>query len=130
MRLSSGNYIDAMALIAKDAWAAAGGYAGSLLGWEDYDFWCTLAERGIWGQHAGEVLAEYRVHASSMCQMVTDVPNNKRELLRVISGRHPWLTVAEVQATGERNRRLEGTSPPNRTKKGRKKPQSKGKVSL
>jgi glycosyltransferase involved in cell wall biosynthesis len=109
MRLSGGNYIDAMALIAKEAWAAAGGYGRSLLGWEDYDFWCTLAERGIWGEPTGEILAEYRVHASSMCQTVTEVPGNKREVLRTISSRHPWLTVAEVQATGERNRLLDET---------------------
>ena len=117
MRLSGGNYIDAMALIAKDAWAAAGGYARVTLGWEDYDFWCTLAERGVWGQPADQILAEYRVHEASMCQTVTDLPDNKRELLRLISNRHSWLTVAEVQAAGERNRRLEKTDvqPPGKS---------------
>ena len=41
-RFIGGNYVDAMALIAKSAWSAAGGYQEMRLGWEDYDFWCTL----------------------------------------------------------------------------------------
>jgi hypothetical protein len=35
-RFAGGNYIDAMALIAKSAWSAVGGYAEMRSGWEDY----------------------------------------------------------------------------------------------
>src|SRR5262249_11447427 len=39
--LVHGNYIDAMALIRKDAWARVGGYV-SMKGWEDYHLWCCF----------------------------------------------------------------------------------------
>ena len=29
----------------RSAWAAVGGYDHIQFGWEDYDFWCKLAER-------------------------------------------------------------------------------------
>ena len=50
--------IDAMALIAKWAWAAVGGYAHIPYGWEDYDFWCRCVEHGLWGQQIPEILAD------------------------------------------------------------------------
>jgi glycosyltransferase involved in cell wall biosynthesis len=92
-RLVTGNYIDAMALVAKWAWAAAGGYDHVRFGWEDYDFWCRLAELGLWGEHAPEVLAEYRVHRSSMLASSTDKHGNKRQLIADMHRRHPWLRI-------------------------------------
>ena len=66
-RLIFGNYIDAMALISKAAWVAAGGYNRGQGGWEDFAFWCRLVERGLRGERVpGGPLAEYRVHASSI----------------------------------------------------------------
>jgi GT2 family glycosyltransferase len=93
-RLVTGNYIDAMALIAKWAWAAAGGYDHVRFGWEDYDFWCRLAELGLWGEHVPEVLAEYRVHRGSMLASSTDQHGNKRQLIADMHRRHPWLRIA------------------------------------
>ncbi len=96
-RLVTGNYIDAMALIAKWAWAAAGGYDHVRFGWEDYDFWCRLAELGLWGEHVPEVLAEYRVHKTSMLASSTDKHGNKRELIADMHRRHPWLRIASPE---------------------------------
>jgi len=93
-RLVGGNYIDAMALVAKSAWSAAGGYAQGLFGWEDYDFWCSLAEIGLSGAGAGGLpLADYRVHAGSMLHQVTETPEVKHRVIQRIEQRHPWLSV-------------------------------------
>jgi glycosyltransferase involved in cell wall biosynthesis/SAM-dependent methyltransferase len=94
-RLAGGNYIDAMALIAKSTWSAAGGYAEMRSGWEDYDFWCAVAEAGLHGYAmGGEPLADYRVHDHSMLAKVTDTPDVKHGVIAAIERRHPWVTVA------------------------------------
>ncbi|MGI3778225.1 MAG: glycosyltransferase, partial [Janthinobacterium lividum] len=93
-RLMSGNYVDAMALVAKWAWAAGGGYDHVRFGWEDYDFWCRLVERGLWGEAVPEVLAEYRVHRGSMIHTQTEQRANKRSLVDDMERRHPWLRIA------------------------------------
>jgi glycosyltransferase involved in cell wall biosynthesis len=91
LALATGNYIDAMALISKSAWAAVGGYDDLRLGWEDYDLWCKFAERGLFGVRVGEdPLAEYRVHPSSMLHTTTEVNANKQRLAAQLSARHPW----------------------------------------
>jgi GT2 family glycosyltransferase/glycosyltransferase involved in cell wall biosynthesis len=91
LKLQCGNYIDAMALIRKEAWAASGGYDNVQYGWEDFDFWCRLIEGGWFGMSVGHVLAEYRVHGSSMLRTTTDKAEH-REYLRVeLTRRHPWL---------------------------------------
>lgn len=94
VRLSIGNYIDAMALVARAAWAAAGGYDHVRSGWEDFDLWCNLAERGLRGVRVpGDPLAEYRVHATSMIQTAKVDPERMRGMVAHLSRRHPWLTV-------------------------------------
>src|SRR5262249_14597468 len=79
MRFAGGNYIDAMALVAKWAWVAVGGYSHLRHGWEDYDFWCGMVEHGCWGVSVPTILAEYRVHGSSMLRTTTDLAEHKRE---------------------------------------------------
>ena len=93
MRLAGGNYIDAMALVAKSAWAAVGGYAHIELGWEDFDFWCRFAEMGLLGVKVPEVLAEYRVHGASMLHTATDVTGNRTKVTAELERRHAWLAV-------------------------------------
>ena len=91
--LVGGNYIDAMALVAKWAWAAAGGYydQADARGWEDYGLWCRLAELGQFGVWHPVALAEYRVHSGSMTNAVTETATNKRALVEFMEGRHPWV---------------------------------------
>ncbi len=89
-----GNYIDAMAMVRKACWSAVGGYAPlDPPGWEDYDFWCQLVEKGFAGTRVNEVVARYRVHKSSMLYTTTDVPNNKLQVIRELNKRHPWLNL-------------------------------------
>ncbi len=85
------NYIDAMALISKEAWAMVGGYDHVRFGWEDYDLWCRLAELGLYGKQCPEVLAEYRVHKKSMLKTQTLRPENFKRLQANFKQRHPWV---------------------------------------
>jgi SAM-dependent methyltransferase len=103
--LAAGNYIDAMALVSKAAWVAAGGYDHVTYGWEDYDFWCRLAERGLHGVAVeGEPLAVYRVHGESMT--ASETSRRYRTLALELQGRHPWL---ELQADLLRDGEQEGS---------------------
>ncbi|MGO4127842.1 class I SAM-dependent methyltransferase [Inquilinus sp. YAF38] len=106
-RFAAGNFVDAMALIAKEAWAMAGGYDHVRYGWEDYDFWCRLAELGLRGEWQPNVLAEYRVHSSSMLTTQTTVKENYRRLHENFKRRHPWVSLVDQ----ERSRRLPKPQP-------------------
>ena len=88
-RLKPANYVDAMALVRKSAWARLSGYAHLDLGWEDYDFWCRFAEEGIAAIYVPEMLCRYRVHPASMLRTNTD-PHHMR-ILQQMMARHPWL---------------------------------------
>ena len=96
-RFVAGNYVDAMALVSKQAWAIIGGYDHVRHGWEDYDFWCRLAEHGLRGEWQTEVLARYRVHAASMMTAQTTVPGNYRRLVSNFKERHPWVSLIDQQ---------------------------------
>ncbi len=94
VRLGNVNYIDAMALVSKAAWVAAGGYEHVPGGWEDFDFWCRLAERGLRGERVpGGPHAEYRVHPASMIQAARNCPNTIRRMMDHLQKRHTWLTL-------------------------------------
>lgn len=97
-RFIGSNYIDAMALISKAAWSAAGGYQNVRFGWEDYDLWCRFAEMGLGGVPVGgEPAAEYRVHKDSMLRTATDVDANKKLLVQDIERRHRWLSIVRAE---------------------------------
>jgi len=67
-RLRVGNYIDALALIRREALLALEGYSYDqrLYGWEDYDLWVRMAESGRRGAFVPEMLSRYLVGHSSM----------------------------------------------------------------
>ncbi|WP_374545635.1 class I SAM-dependent methyltransferase [Rhodoblastus sp.] len=94
-RFVHGNYIDAMALVAKEAWAMVGGYEHIRHGWEDYDFWCRIAELGLAGELCNEILAEYRVHDASMMYQQTMVPENYLRLIASFEKRHAWVSLID-----------------------------------
>jgi GT2 family glycosyltransferase len=60
--LRPGNYIDTMALLRRSIVVGIGGYGEDprLLGMEDYDLWCRLADAGHCGIHVPEILGWYR----------------------------------------------------------------------
>lgn len=98
-RFVAGNFVDAMALISKEAWAMVGGYDHVRYGWEDYDFWCRLTELGLRGEWQSEVLAEYRVHSSSMLTTQTTVKENYWRLHENFKRRHPWVSLVDQETS-------------------------------
>ena len=70
-RLIEGPYIDAMALLDRQAVLGVGGYSTELIehgwfGWEDYDLWLKLAQAGRSCRLVPRILAGYRDHGASM----------------------------------------------------------------
>jgi len=89
-RFARHNYVDAMALIRKDAWEKAGGYAlFSISGWEDYDLWCSFIDGGMEAVFVPQILCRYRVHGSSMLRQETNQEEESAKLEMLV--RHPWL---------------------------------------
>ncbi len=92
-RFKPKNYVDAMALVSKDAWRKVGGYAQLIAnGWEDYDFWCKFVEHELECAFVPEVLCRYRVHGTSMSN--TETNPNAGALILQMSIRHPWLDLS------------------------------------
>ena len=83
------NYVDAMALVSREAWRAVGGYADIDYGWEDYDFWCKLVEAGLEGVYVPELLCRYHVRTASMLR--TETTAERARLVHGMMARHPWL---------------------------------------
>jgi glycosyltransferase involved in cell wall biosynthesis len=90
-RLRHVNYVDAMAIIRLDALRALGGYSDDmrLYGWEDYDLWCTVAERGWRGHAVREILGRYRVSTDSMLGSITNLSSTDAYVALI--ERHPQL---------------------------------------
>ena len=86
------NYVDAMALVSRRAWAAVGGYTGFDGGWEDYDFWCKFIDGGMVAAFVPEILCRYRVHEHSMLR--TEHRGRREDLAVRLTLRHPWLRIA------------------------------------
>lgn len=68
VRLRYGNFVDAMAMIRREALLDVEGYTtdARLYGWEDFALWCALAQQGRYGVLVPEVVARYRVALHSM----------------------------------------------------------------
>lgn len=101
--LVTGNYIDAMALISREAWARVGGFTPDRHGWEDFDLWCRFVESGLVGDHVPEILAEYRVHGASMLRTTVDHLKNKTKLIAWMEGLYPWLSLDLDERGGYRD---------------------------
>jgi hypothetical protein len=95
-RLSYGNYVDAMAVVRRDAVMEVGGYTAdaALHGWEDFALWCALVDAGHAGVSVPQIVARYRVGLTSMLSTSgIDTSAAWATLIR----RYPWLLPA---ATG------------------------------
>ena len=89
-RLAYTNEYPVSALFRRTALEAAGGWHPIRYGYEDWDLWITLAERGLRGAHAGTGRVTYRrrLHGE---RMLTNAKRHHRELWRTIRTRHPDL---------------------------------------
>lgn len=85
-RLAFNNTLMAHSLIRRDALLAVGGYAGrdTLDGFEDWDLWLGLVERGWHGHYLAEPLVRYRRRNASMLAIVRrdDLALRARIILR------------------------------------------------
>ena len=83
-RLVVDNYIDAMALLRRERLMEMGGFSEDprLVGFEDYDLWCRLAEHGDYGVQVPEILGRYRVSADSMLSLTLIDTTVARSLIR------------------------------------------------
>ncbi len=88
--LVHGAFIDAMAMFRRDAWFELGGYADhdGIFGWEDYDLWLTVAERGRRASLVTSIVGRYREQAGSM-RKISDVDMASNFV--VLRERHPRL---------------------------------------
>lgn len=117
-RLLTGNFIDACAVIRKPAWSQCGGFDGAMphQGWEDWELWISVAERGWRFHHLPGPAFEYRVRPGSMIWRLA-TPEVGRPLQGYIVAKHrelylerlPWLLmkVQAIQAEARETGRLE-----------------------
>ncbi len=92
-RLTDFNYIDAQAMWRLDAWQALGGYRGDddlVFGWEDWDLWLHLADRGGHALLVPQVLGRYRVQQSSMISLTNLATDDAIDAMRRRYPRLPW----------------------------------------
>lgn len=90
--LVHGAFIDAMALWRKAAWQAVGGYTDDdqIYGWEDYDLWLALAERGERADLVTQIVGRYREQPGSM-RKISDIDMEANFVrLRERHPRLPW----------------------------------------
>jgi len=94
-RLRVTNYIDALAMVRRSVLDEIGVFDTDvrLYGWEDYDLWCRIAERGGRAAHVKEIVARYRAEPGSMISLT----NLDREGPRAaLAERHPKLFAGKL----------------------------------
>lgn len=64
LRLLEDNMVITAAMFRRAAWEQTGGYKPGI-GYEDWEFWLTLAENGYWGKQLPEPLFKYRTSMQS-----------------------------------------------------------------
>ncbi len=64
LNLFKNNMVITAAEFTKEAWKASGGYKSGI-GYEDWEYWLTLAENGFWGKLLPEQLFHYRTSMQS-----------------------------------------------------------------
>lgn len=71
----------------KSDWGTVGGYRTDMkFGWEDYDFWLSLIERGAMVHRIPEVMFYYRISQDSMLR--TKSRNQKIDMFEIIFNNH------------------------------------------
>jgi cellulose synthase/poly-beta-1,6-N-acetylglucosamine synthase-like glycosyltransferase len=93
------NEIPVIALMRRDALLASGGWQVRS-GYEDWDLWMTLAERGHAGVHVPRVVARHRLHDSRRGQANRA---DHEAIYAELRGRHPAL-FAQRRANWGRSR--------------------------
>ncbi|MGO4699339.1 glycosyltransferase family 2 protein [Paenibacillus sp. 2TAB26] len=88
-RLLSENIVCVTSLVRKSAWLSVGGYNEAMIhGYEDWDFWISLCERGWRGTAIHEALLLYRRHGHSLSY---DAGQKHAMIVQQIRANHPRL---------------------------------------
>lgn len=87
------NIVCVCSLFRKEAWEQAGGYNEKMMGYEDWDFWISLAERGWSGYLIPKILYYYRKHSGSK---FLKSRKNHQNLVKQIRENHPVLYADKV----------------------------------
>ncbi|WP_165822525.1 glycosyltransferase family 2 protein [Paenibacillus montanisoli] len=101
-------------LLRKEAFVQAGGYKSGfvVMGYEDWDFWITVGEKGWYGYSIFERLFLYRRHGRSMVHEAID---HHEQLVGQIKARHPLLYqedyLNQLKQRWENNSPLKDMSP-------------------
>ena len=86
-----GNCIFCTAMFRKSDWESVGGYKTVMrLGWEDYEFFLSLIEKGCWVYRIPQVLFHYRKHGQSRSSD-TESNENMDIMWSDIRRYHRWL---------------------------------------
>jgi glycosyltransferase involved in cell wall biosynthesis len=88
------NGLPVCTLIRRDALLAAGGWQ-IRGGYEDWDLWMALAERGARGAHVGRTTHRYRIHGQ---RMLADTRARHEQQFALLRSRHPDLFAARRRA--------------------------------
>jgi len=85
-RLTEGNYLRATALLRSDVCRVVKFDEKLRTGWEDWDFFLTLAQRGLRGELLDEPLMLYRKHpaADRMSDVMGEARNRRLVKLRIM----------------------------------------------
>lgn len=112
-RLLCGNYIDACAVLRRDAWRACGGYDEAMpaQGHEDWDLWLSMLERGFVLHRLDMVAFDYRVRPDSMLARAT-APGTQADIERYVLAKHAPLYLAELRRHVDRFRAASASAAP------------------
>jgi glycosyltransferase involved in cell wall biosynthesis len=96
-RMLRENMISNTAMFRRSDWAAVGGYCEAMrIGWEDWEFWLSLVERGCGVHRIPETMYGYRILTGSRNQDLHTQRSRTDAMFRVIIGRHTELYAAHA----------------------------------
>lgn len=91
--LCEGNYIDAQAMVRREAWERHGGYRTDdelVFGWEDWELWLRFAAADEHGVQVAQLLGRYRTQEVSMLSTTNLVADHMLRHLRDLYPALPW----------------------------------------
>ena len=98
IELYTNNMVTTAAMFRKQAWEVSGGYKSNI-GYEDWEFWLTLAEHGFWGKLLPEFLFSYRVAMTSRFMEDKEAHWNN---IKIIQNMHKQYTKKIKQIASQR----------------------------
>ncbi len=102
-RILFANYLPVCSMFRRSAWEGVGGYTESMKGFEDWEFWIKLVEKGHTFRKIDEVLYYHQVHDANM--WLRD-RGKWRSLVAQIRQYHPQLYSREHLAKQRRLNRV------------------------